>query len=279
MELYAITVYVISSEILKMLKIDDDVQAHMSNAEVVTFTVIASRYFSSNFKMARYMCGKLHLFPNMLSNSRLNRRIHQIPWVCWNAIFRFLALIFKQEHQDGSFAVDSFPIASCQKNRIDKRRIFIQRQYLGYSASKKRYFCGIKVHMIVTGDGKPVEMHFRPGSEIDGNVLCEMELDIPPGSKLYADGAYNYFDLEDILREEHILLLAKRGKAAKNRLRTAAAEKEISSRRQIVETVFSCIANLLPRTIKVRTEACFLIKIFCSVLAYSIGLISKDLLV
>ena len=131
--------------------------------------------------------------------------------------------------------------------------------------------------MVVTGDGKPIEVHFRPGSESDEKALWEMALDIPADSKLYADGAYNCFDLEDILAEEQIVLLAKRGKCAKNRIRTKMEEKEISGRRQIVETVFSCIANFLPRTIKTRTEGCFLIKVYCSILAYSIGLIAKSL--
>jgi hypothetical protein len=279
MEVFAITVYVISHEILRLLEIEDDLQSEMSNAEVITFTILAAKYFSSNHKMTRYICEKLRFFPKILSHSRLNRRIHKIPWSCWQAIFRFLSLIFKRTIKNQYFAVDSFPIACCQKNRIDKRKLFLQRNYLGYAASKKRYFCGIKVHMIVTSDGKPIEMHFQPGAESDINVLWKIELDIPSDSKLYADGAYDCFDLEDILQEEQIILLAKRGIGVKNRIRTPIEEKEISSRRQIIETVFSSITNLFPRNFKVRTEIGFLIKIFCSVLAYSFSCIYKSALI
>lgn len=116
--------------------------------------------------------------------------------------------------------------------------------------------------MVVTGDGKPIEIHFMPGAESDLNVLWKMELDIPIGSELYADGAYNCFDLEDILEGEGIKLLAKRGDSAINRLRSIFEEKIISSRRQIVETVFSCITGLLPKNLKVRTETGFMIKVF-----------------
>jgi hypothetical protein len=194
METYAITVYIISEKVLNILGIKDDLQSQMSNAEIVTFSLIAVKFFSGNYKMAQYICKKLRLFKNILSHSRLNRRIHHIPLICWHAIFRFLALIFKQTTDKQEFAVDSFPVACCQKNRIDKRKIFLQRQYLGYAPSKKRYFCGIKVHRIVTYDGKPVEVVFRPGSESDLNVLWQIELDIPIDSKLYADGAYNCFE-------------------------------------------------------------------------------------
>lgn len=96
-----------------------------------------------------------------------------------------------------------------------------------------------------------------------------MELDIPPHSMLYADGAYNCFDLEDILQDEKINLLAKRGLLAKNRKRLLSEERKISSKRQMIETAFSCITSLFPRFIKTRTENGFLIKVFCFVLAYS----------
>ena len=78
-----------------------------------------------------------------------------------------------------------------------------------------------------------------------------MELDIPPQAIVYADGAYNCFDLEDILQDEGIRLMAKRGSKAKNRVRPPAEEKQISSRRQIVETAFSSILHQFPRCIRV----------------------------
>ncbi len=275
METYATTVYVISEEILRILGIKDDPQSQMSNAEVITFAILSAKYVSCNYKMSRYLCKRLRLFRAILSNSRLNRRIHKIPWICWNAIFRFLALFFKQINKDQGFAIDSFPVSCCQKNRIDKRKVFLERRYLGFAASKKRYFCGIKVHRIVTSEGKPVEVLFKPGAVSDVKVLWEMKLDIPPDSKLYADGAYNCFDLEDILKEEQITLLAKRGCKANNRVRTPIEEREISSKRQIVETTFSCITNLFQRTFKFCTEQGFLIKVFCAILAYSVSFLCK----
>ena len=240
--------------------------------------LLHSQFFYSNFKRARFICKELKLFKKILSNSRLNRRIHAISWSVWNAIFRFLALIFIQTNAKNEFAVDSFPMTCCEKSRIDKRKIFLERKYIGYAASKKRYFCGIKVHMIVTADGKPVEVCFRPGSESDLNVLWEMELDIPPSSKLYADGAYNCFDLEDILKDQDIQLLAKRESKAVNRKRLPDEERQISSKRQIIETAFSCITDLFPRNLRACTERGFLVKIYCSILAYSSSFLCNNAL-
>lgn len=140
MEMYATIVYVISDEILKALELVDNPQIQMSNAEVIAFCIVTAKFFQGNYKLSRYLCKKLRLFPKMLSNSRLNRRIHRIPWACWEAIFRFLSLIFKKETDVHEYTVDSFPIASCQKNRIDKRKIFTEKKYIGYAASKNVIF-------------------------------------------------------------------------------------------------------------------------------------------
>ncbi len=278
MDTFATTIYVVSDEVLRALQIKDDPQSHMSNAEVITFAVLAAKYFYCNFKRARFICENLKLFNKLLSNSRLNRRIRSISWDIWNAIFRFLALVFTETVIEDEFAVDSFPVSCCAKSRIDRRKIFLDKEYIGYAASKKQYFCGVKVHMVVTGDGKPIELAFRPASVSDVNVLWELNLNIPSNSKLYADGAYNSFELEDILGDEKIQLLAKRGQHIKNRARTRCEEKQISSKRQIVETAFSCITDLFPRNLKFRTEKCFLTKIFCSILAYSASFLCTSLL-
>ena len=140
MQTYAVVVYVISDEILKLLGCKDEQQAKMSNAEVMTFAILAAKHFHSNYKMARYICKNLRLFPTILSNSRLNRRIHLIPWECWNAVFRFLALFFKQTSTNQTFVVDSFPVSWCQKNRIDKRKFFFGETVFRLCSFKKTLF-------------------------------------------------------------------------------------------------------------------------------------------
>lgn len=271
METYVTTVYVIADEIIRILKIQDDPQSSMSNSEIITFAILTAKFFAGNYKMARYLCLKMGLFPKLLSNSRLNRRIHKISWSCWEAIFRFLALLARNDSNATYFAVDSFPVSYCQKNRIDKRKQFLEHRYIGFAASKKKYFCGIKVHMVVSSQGRPVEIQLRAGSESDITVLWQMELDIPNEAILYADGAYNCFELEDILQEQGIQFMAKRGVKTKNRLRSREEEKSISSRRQIIETAFSSILHQFPRYIRSRTEKGFLLKVYCFILSYSIS--------
>ena len=58
MEMYATIVYVIADEVLRILQVIDDPQSKMSNAEVITFAIVTAKFFSGNYRMAKYMCKK-----------------------------------------------------------------------------------------------------------------------------------------------------------------------------------------------------------------------------
>lgn len=272
MDDYAITIFVLCDDILKAIEFQDDHQAEMSSSEIITFSILAAKDFSGNHSTARKYLIRLGYFPKILSSSRLNRRVRKIPIKIWMAVFRFLSFIFSNSNTDQVFAVDSFPVLSCQKSRIDRRKLFPSAKYIGFSASKKKYFCGIKVHMIVTELGAPVEFLCCPASESDVSVLWKMEIDLPEFSILYADGAYTSFELEEMLLEdEGIVLCPKRAIHIKNKLWSIERSQRISSKRQIVETAFSCITRLLARSFQVRTEQGFLLRVYSAILAYSIS--------
>ncbi len=47
---YATLVYVISDDLLRTLKVNDDPQVHMTNAEVITFAILSWKYIYGKFK-------------------------------------------------------------------------------------------------------------------------------------------------------------------------------------------------------------------------------------
>ena len=127
--------------------------------------------------------------------------------------------------------------------------------------------------MLTTREGHPVELYIRPASENDLSVLWRMNLGLPNASIIYADGAYNSYELEDILaKDEGLTLLAKRRSNSK-RPHTPELERLISSRRQRIETTFSQITQLLPATIRARTQTGFMVRLMSAILAFSISLI------
>lgn len=268
-----IKIFVVCDDLLKALGVQDDPQSQMAQSEVMSFAIISAKLMQGNHQRTRWLCLRLGYFRKILSPSRINRRLHQLPIAVWAILFRCLANLFLERTESLEFCVDSFPVQSCAKSRIDRHRVFVGREYLGYSASKKRHFCGLKVHMIVTADGHPVELQIRPASENDLSVLWRMNLDIPESSVLYADGAYNSYDLEDILQEgEGIELLAKR-RCNSTRPHGDLVERRISSKRQRIETTFSQITGLLPTTIRATTAKGFLIRLLSAILAHCISLV------
>lgn len=46
-----------------------------------------------------------------------------------------------------------------------------KKSFRGYIASKRRYFYGLRVHLVVTGAGEPVEFSLAAGSEADVTVF------------------------------------------------------------------------------------------------------------
>jgi hypothetical protein len=67
-----------------------------------------------------------------------------------------------------------------------------KESFCGYIlASKRRYFYGLRVHLVVSGaGGEPVEFSLAAGSEADVAVFKDLELDLPEGSIICAEKGY-----------------------------------------------------------------------------------------
>jgi hypothetical protein len=138
-------------------------------------------------------------------------------------------------------------------------------------ASKPRYVYGLKIHLLVTKDGQPIECSLTPGSYSDVRVLKPFQLDLPEGSHIYADKGYNDYELEDALIEAvDIQLCPIRQKNSTRAVPPYLAYVQ-HYYRKMIETVGSLIERTLPKTIHAVTAAGFELKVFLCVLAYSIN--------
>lgn len=270
MDTYIIFIYCLSDEILKANTCSDDFQCKMFTAEIMTFCLTASFYFGGNFAKARLFFLSHRYFKNVLSKSRLNRRIHMIPQSIWmQVIFICRSILENPKNQD--YIVDSFPVAVCQTCRSWRCKMFSTREHHGYSASKKIYFWGIKVHMIVTSDGLPVEFFFSPGSVSDVKALQEFTYDFAEDSYIFGDKAYTDYKFEDFLSQFNINLIAER-KVNATRQHSGAMRYLQKCRRKRIETVFSGITQLFPRAIHATTKQGFLLKLLLFIVAYTTSL-------
>lgn len=264
----AIAIYCFLHDLLKKLHHPEDCRRQVNDAQVLTTAVLAALHFGGNYAKALCFMRQFNAFSTPLSRSRYCRRLHQVRELLVD-LFWQVGTIFKQLNTTSSYIVDSFPVAACRNVRIRRSKLFQGKAYRGYSASKRAYFYGVKVQVVVTSEGLPVEVCFMPGSWADIEGLRQLPLDLPQGSTLYGDSAYTDYHLEELLLETQNLHLLVARKSNSHRKHHPSGDYLIQQTRKRVETTFSQITSLFPRKIHATTQQGFLLKIYAFLLAFS----------
>ena len=200
MDTQIVAVFCLVDDMLKGFHHQENQQCVMSDAEVMTIAIIAALYFGGNYTKSCKLLYSQGYIPRMLSKSRFSRRLHRIkPFFL--TLFSLLGEHWKSLNEDSIYSIDTFPISACDNYRIPRSKLYQGKQYHGYQASKKRYFYGLKLHLMVTQDGQPVELFLTPGSCFDGTGLYWFDFDLPKGAQVVGDKAYNNYEMEDVLAE------------------------------------------------------------------------------
>jgi hypothetical protein len=210
-----------------------------------------------------------NLIPSMLDKSRFNRRLHHIGEDI-TLIFLHIGQLIKEIACCKEFILDSFPIPVCDNIGITRSKLVKGKIYRGWKASMRRYFYGIKVHVMTTHTGVPVEFCFVAGQQGEVRGLHTIPFALPAGSQVYADSGYTDYQLEDNLIEEGIRLQVQ-GKSNSKRLNNLCLEFIKQTMRKRIETTFSEIKTLFPSKIHAVTLRGFLIKILLFLLAFQIN--------
>ena len=269
MEEEVIFIYCLADTIVKSSQLHDDTQSQMTHAEIITFVMISALYYQCNYAMTRKVITYFRYFRYPISKSRMVRRIHQLPQFVWHMMFVVCGEVLKT-HQSQKFILDSFPVAACQNNKIFRCKLFTNSKYRGYTASKKSYFFGIKVHMTVTFDGIPVEFFFTSGNVTDVAALKLFQFNLLRGSKVYGDKAYNDSHFETFLNRKCGIELIPQRKKNSRRKNSPEDDFFLNHHRGRIETTFSEIIGLMPRTIRAKTAKGFLLKVLFFILGYII---------
>ncbi len=240
----------------------------LNDAEVMTIALVAASCFQGRHDVARFMLAQHGYIPGRISKSRFNRRLHRLKETV-ATVFDCLGHLWKTLDTEGVYVIDSFPVAVCDNIRIRRAKLYQDETYRGYQASKRRYFYGLKIHLMVTSAGQPVDCVLTPGSVADVQVLRSYAYDLPPGSVVYADKAYNDYEIEDLLAEvEGIRLLPIRKKNSKRPM-SASTRFLQSYHRKRVETAGSLLMGLFPKSLHAVSAQGFELKVALFVLAYS----------
>lgn len=267
MDTQIVAIYCICDDVLKSLNHYEDKQRQMSDAEVMTTSIVSAVFFSGNIEKSRVFLQEHGYIPNMLVKSRFNRRMHKIAEL-FLVVFELLGEVWKQLNEESVYIMDSFPMAACDNYRIPRCRLYQEERWRGYQASKKRYFYGLKIHLLVTEHGQPVEFFLTPGSWSDTRALKLYHFDLPAGSLLTGDKAYTDYAFEDLLAEAQLNLQPLRKKNSKRPV-PPWIQYLLACYRKVIETTGSLLEQLLPKHIHAVTPQGFELKLALFVLATS----------
>lgn len=88
-------IFCIIDDILKEIYPVEDKRRKISDSEVILTSVLAAKNFYGNHSSAIRFVKEYGLIPNMLEESRFNRRLHQLGGILIE-IFEFIASYFKE---------------------------------------------------------------------------------------------------------------------------------------------------------------------------------------
>lgn len=252
----------------------EDCRRQNSDAAVLTTALAAALFFGGNQERARVCLHANGMIPQMLGKSRFCRRLHALAGVL-EAVFLRLGTTLKTLNPATRYVVDSFPVALCDNMRSKRCRLVQNESFRGKIASKRRFFYGVRVHVVATEAGLPVEFALLPGSASDQRGLDVLPLNLPAGSELYADAAFTCYWLEDALREQGDLDLQVCYRANSLRREHPALEGFKTLMRRPIESTFSAITRLFGHHVHAVSFAGFQIKLALFLLAFTLDKLVK----
>ena len=268
-----IALYCIVDDLLKGTGHQEDSRRKVSDSEVITTALVSALYFGGHQDNARQFMKMTKLIPHMLDKSRFNRRLHDVSDLLFSLFYQ-IGDFLKTMAGASEYIIDSFPVAACDNIRISRSKLLKGEQWRGKQASMRRYFYGVKVQVLTTAQGIPVEFCFVPGCESDVQALKKLPLTVAAESRIYGDAAYTDYKIEDMIKKEDgiELMIARRSNAKRKDEPWIRFLKE--QMRKGIETTFSEIKALFLRTIHAVTFKGFLLKLILFLLAFTLNKLS-----
>lgn len=262
-------IYCIVDDFLKISGHREDKRSKLSDSEIITIGLVAALSTGCNYQKAFDFLYDYGFIVSRICKSRLIRRIHRLSEEI-DCLFRSIGEFFTHVLSEKEFIVDSTPLEVCDNIRILRCKLLQGEEFRGYKASFRRYFYGLRLQLITTKNGVPIEYFITEAQLHDSEAIKEMKVDLSPESIIYADAGYTDYEFEDLMEEiDQIEFLAQRKNNSK-RPRTAELTKKINKARKRIETVFSQIKDLFKRKIHAVTIEGFMLKIKYFLLAYQL---------
>ena len=240
----------------------------LTDAQVLTTALVAARFFGGNLVVGKHYMEQ-HWGQNQLDKSGFTRRLHALTDTLL-ALFATLGELLKHLHTEARYVLDSFPVAVCHNTRIARCKLLTGKAYHGRCASKRSWFYGLKVQVVATSDGIPVEFTIHAGAESEQVGRRGLALDLPAGSVLYTDAGYTDYVAEDLFNEASGSQQQSARRKDSKRPHHPAQSFLIQYFRKGIETTFSRLTARFPKQIHAVTAEGFALKIALFIFAHTL---------
>lgn len=201
-------------------------------------------------------------FPKLLS---YNRFIEIMPR-CLQALSSFFHQVKGKD--TGISIIDSTKLVVCHNLRIKRHRVFKDLANRGKSSTG--WFYGFKLHLVINNLGEIINLKVTSGNVHDVSVLEAITLELK--GVLLGDKGYLSKAKTEILAARGLKLLTPVRKSMKNAKPKTQQEKELLSRRGLIETVNDQLKNLhqIEHT-RHRSINNFMVNVMAGVVAYCLN--------
>lgn len=147
----------------------------MDDATVLTLMIIQVKWGITS--QTRFYQIVKTLLPglNLLERSRFNRRCRSL-----GPVLQRIRIMLTQRCQRSDIAIiDSFPVPLCQNIRNQRAKVFRDYANIGYNATKKMWFYGLKIHVVMEADGLILNYVVTKASVHDAREAPELITNCP----------------------------------------------------------------------------------------------------
>lgn len=255
-----ITVYCLVDNTYKLL-FEDERNLRRSNnntpcfsdSEVITLAIVAEIMGCDSHKAWISFVRKnyLYLFPELLDRTRYGKRLARMNMVI-EKIRRHVLFLLNADLTNLRL-IDSFPIELCHLMRLSSSsNPFEYVATVGYCASKKEYYHGMKGHVLTTLDGIPTDWILTPAHVHDTYGFRFLLEDmaqrgtLPYRLMVFGDkGFVGQEYVSQIKREFGVELVPQPRHYKKELYSESGLSVLVKTIRKIIETTFSVLTGVL----------------------------------
>lgn len=213
----------------------------MSDLEIISLSMSAEclGIDSENLLFSKIRKDYLNKFPNLIHRTRYNARRKRLKeWIIHVADL----MSEKLSDDNGIYIVDSIPIPVCKICRAPRSTICRKptdevKAHHGMDSTIKQWFCGYRLHLIVSASGVYQEKRLMPANRHDLIFLKELSHTHLKNCMLVGDKAYRSVPLQLDLFESWEIDLSVPYKANQKDFKKYPHHLKVQRKR--IETVFS----------------------------------------